>query len=126
MERCGINQEWTGSECICIAGHAVIDAVCRPCPPTSTPNAAKDFCVCNSPNQIFIPDRRLCEECPIYSSPNAEKTECVCDEGYVDSASGCILEIICPENSEVVGTECRCINGYYEDGGVCIIQPTCP
>ena len=126
VNRCGVNQQWTGSECECIDDHATIDGACRPCPPNSTPNSDKDFCICNFPNQIFNADRRLCEDCPIYSSPNAGKTACVCDEGYVTGASGCVLAIVCPPNSEVVGTECRCNNGYYEDDGVCIKQPVCP
>lgn len=150
MNRCGINEEWIeqDQECVCISGHARFDGACRPCPANSVPNADKTSCICNSPLQIFIVNRRLCEQCPANSSPNADQSACVCNADYREENGACVLDI-CPENAVwnqrrlicectipgeyLIGRRCRacrenevwdgdrcvCNEGFYKIFGVC-------
>ncbi len=97
VSRCGINQEWNGTACVCIKAHANITNVCRPCPATSIPNADRTTCQCQG-SSVF-------------------------DENTLR----CISFFQCQENASGVIEggiyKCKCNTDFYLNVGKCIYCP---
>lgn len=97
MSRCGINQEWNGSACVCIKGHANVTNVCRPCPTGSAPAIDKNTCQCQG-STIFDENSLRCVQsyqCPGNSTGVIENAiyKCKCNTDFYMNLNQCIY---CP------------------------------
>lgn len=125
MDRCGLNQDWNGKECLCKENNVFSSGVCRPCPTGLVTNPTRKACLCKDPKQYWSAAKFSCQTCPPYSSPNSDFTDCVCYSGYTKQLDSCVST--CPGGSFPDNTgKCVCEGGKILQGATCVQPPTCP
>jgi hypothetical protein len=140
---CGVNSQWNGNACVCLAGYNLINGVCGVCPSLSAWMASQQACVCLSGYYLI---NGACTACQANSGWNGSACVCLsgyylinnvcsqCPPGTVWSGSACV----CPAGTYLVNGACQhpppntvyngngfvCISNYYLINGVCSLCPS--